>query len=332
MEKGKSLIFKATVQVKPEVKLGEYKGLEAEEVETEVTEEDVAAELKTLQERQAELVVKEGSPVEEGDTVVLDFDGYVDGEAFEGGKSENYSLEIGSGSFIPGFEEQVIGLEAGAEKDIEVTFPEEYHAEELAGKPATFKVKVHEIKAKELPELDDEFAKDVDEEAETLEELKTSITNRLAEGKKNEAEQKLRDSLVQKATENAEVDIPEIMVENEVGQMLQEFEQRLQAQGMNLELYFQFSGQDEEALRAQMQVDAEQRVRTNLTLEEIAKAENLEASDEDMDEEINKMSEMYNMPVEDIKKALGGNLDNLKADLKVQKAVQFLIDNSKTGE
>ncbi len=332
MEKGKSLIFKATVQVKPEVKLGEYKGLEAEEVETEVTEEDVAAELKTLQERQAELVVKEGSPVGEGDTVVLDFDGYVDGEAFEGGKSENYSLEIGSGSFIPGFEEQVIGLEAGAEKDIEVTFPEEYHAEELAGKPATFKVKVHEIKAKELPELDDEFAKDVDEEAETLEELKTSITNRLAEGKKNEAEQKLRDSLVQKATENAEVDIPEIMVENEVGQMLQEFEQRLQAQGMNLELYFQFSGQDEEALRAQMQVDAEQRVRTNLTLEEIAKAENLEASDEDLDEEINKMSEMYNMPVEDIKKALGGNLDNLKADLKVQKAVQFLIDNSKTGQ
>lgn len=329
MEKGKELIFKATVLVKPEVKLGEYKGLEVEKLDTEVTDEDVDNELKSLQEKQSELVVKEEGTVAEGDTVVLDFEGFVDGEAFEGGKSENYSLEIGSGSFIPGFEEQLVGLEAGAEKDVEVSFPEEYHAAELAGKPATFKVKIHEIKTKELPELDDEFAKDVDEEAETLEELKASIKARLTESKKNESEQNLRDSLVRQATENAEIDLPEVMIETEVDRMLQEFEQRLQMQGMNLELYFQFSGQDEDALRTQMKVDAEQRVRTNLTLEAIAQAEALEADDEAVNEEMKKMAEMYNMPEEEIKKALGGNLDNLKADLKVQKAVEFLVENSK---
>lgn len=329
MEKGKELIFKATVLVKPEVKLGEYKGLEVEKLDTEVTDEDVDNELKSLQEKQSELVVKEEGTVAEGDTVVLDFEGFVDGEAFEGGKSENYSLEIGSGSFIPGFEEQLVGLEAGAEKDVEVSFPEEYHAAELAGKPATFKVKIHEIKTKELPELDDEFAKDVDEEAETLEELKASIKARLTESKKNESEQNLRDSLVRQATENAEIDLPEVMIETEVDRMLQEFEQRLQMQGMNLELYFQFSGQDEDALRNQMKVDAEQRVRTNLTLEAIAQAEALEADDEAVNEEMKKMAEMYNMPEEEIKKALGGNLDNLKADLKVQKAVEFLVENSK---
>ncbi|MCR2820573.1 trigger factor [Lederbergia panacisoli] len=331
MEKGKELIFKATVQVKPEVKLGEYKGLEAEKMNTDVTDEDVDAELTRLQERQAELVVKEEGEVAQGDTVVIDFDGYVDGEPFEGGKSENYSLEIGSGSFIPGFEDQLVGLKAGEEKDVEVTFPEEYHAEELAGKPAVFKVKVHEIKSKELPELDDEFAKDVDEEAETLDDLKASIKNRLTESKKNEAEQKLRDELVEKATENAEVEIPEIMVETEVDRMMQEFEQRLQMQGMNLDLYFQFSGQDKDALRAQMKEDAEKRVRTNLTLEAIAKAENIEVGEESVNEEMNKMAEAYQMDLEEIKKLLSGNLENVKADLKVQKAVEFLVENSKTG-
>ncbi|MBS4208924.1 trigger factor [Bacillus sp. FJAT-50079] len=332
MEKGKELIFKATVQVKPEVKLGDYKGLEVEKLNTEVTDEDVAEELKTLQERQAELVIKEEGAVADGDTVVIDFEGFVDGEAFEGGKSENYSLEIGSGSFIPGFEEQLVGLEAGAEKDIEITFPEEYHAAELAGKPATFKVKLHEIKTKELPELDDEFAQDVDEEAETLEELKTAIKERLTKSKESEAEQKTRDSLVDQATANAEIDLPEIMVNNEVDRMMQEFEQRLQMQGMNLELYFQFSGQEEEALREQMKEDAEKRVRMNLTLEAIAAAENLEADEETVNEELNKMAEMYNMPAEEIQKLLGGSLDNLKADLKVQKAVEFLVENSKTKE
>ncbi|MBT2656850.1 trigger factor [Bacillus sp. ISL-18] len=328
MEKGKELIFKATVQVKPEVKLGEYKGLEVEEIDTIVTDEDVANELKTMQERQAELVVKEDAPAENGDTVVIDFEGFVDGEAFEGGKAENHSLELGSGSFIPGFEEQLVGVKAGESKEVEVTFPEEYHAAELAGKQAVFKVTVHEIKGKELPELDDEFAKDVDEEVETLEALKEKIKTRLEDSKKHEAEHNLRDTVVEKAAENAEVEIPEVMVTTEVNRMLQEFEQRLQMQGMNLELYFQFSGQDENALREQMKEDAEKRVKMNLTLEAIAKAENLEVTDEDVDAELERMAGMYNMPVDTIKQALGG-VEGIKADLQLQKAVNFLVENKK---
>ncbi|MHA7137092.1 trigger factor [Rossellomorea arthrocnemi] len=329
MEKGKDLIFTATVQVKPEVKLGEYKGLEVEKMETEVTAEDVEAELTSLQEKQAELAVKEEGKAEEGDTVTMDFEGFVDGEAFEGGQAENYSLELGTGQFIPGFEEQLIGVAPGEEKEVEVNFPEEYHAAELAGKPATFKVKVHEIKAKELPALDDEFAKDADEEVETLAELKEKIEKRLQESKKNEAETAVRETLVNKASENAEVEIPEVMVTAEVDRMMQEFEQRLQMQGMNLDLYFQFSGQSEEDLKGQMKEDAGKRVRTNLTLEAIAAAENLEVTDEEAEEEVNKMAEQYNMSADNIKQALGG-LDTLKADLKVRKAVEFLVENSKT--
>lgn len=327
MEKGKELIFTAKVQVKPEVKLGDYKGLEGEELETDVTDEDVEQELKTIQERQAELVVKEEGKAEEGDTVVIDFEGFSDGEPFEGGKSENYALELGSGSFIPGFEEQLVGVESGEEKDVELTFPEEYHAEELAGKPAVFKVKVHEIKTRELPELDDEFAKDVDEEVETLDEFKASIRKRLEESKQQEADQKLRNSLVEKATENADIDLPDVMIDSELKNMMGEFEQRLQMQGMNLDMYFQFSGQDEEDLKAQMKKDAEQRVRMNLTLEAIAEKEELEASDEDVNKELQKMADMYNMSIDDVKGAFGGNMDNLKGDLKVQKAVDFLVEN-----
>lgn len=329
MEKGKDLVFTAKVQVKPEVKLGEYKGLEVEKMDDEVTAEDVEAELTSLQEKQAELVVKEEGKAEEGDTVTMDFEGFVDGEAFEGGQADNYSLELGSGQFIPGFEEQLVGVAAGEEKDVEVSFPEEYHAAELAGKAATFKVKIHEIKAKELPALDDEFAKDADEEVETLAELKEKIENRLKESKKTEAETAVREALVEKASENAEVEIPDVMVDAEVDRMMQEFGQRLQMQGMTLELYFQFSGQSEEDLRGQMKEDAGKRVRTNLTLEAIAAAENLEVTDEEAEEEVNKMAEQYNMSADNIKQALGG-LDTLKADLKVRKALEFLVDNSKT--
>jgi trigger factor len=328
MEKGKELIFKATVQVKPEVTLGDYKGLEVEDFDATVTDEDVAKELETLQNRQAELVVKEEGTAELGDTVVLDFEGFVDGEAFEGGKAENHSLELGSGSFIPGFEEQLVGLATGESKDVEVSFPEEYHAAELAGKPAVFKVTLHEIKGKELPALDDEFAKDVDDEVETLDALKEKIRTRLEDSKKHEAEHHLRDSLVEKAAENAQVEIPEVMVTSEVNRMLQEFEQRLQMQGMNLELYFQFSGQDENALREQMKEEAVNRVRVALTLEAIAKAENIEASDEDVNAELEKMAGMYNMTVDNIKQALGG-LEGIKGDLQKQKAVEFLIENKK---
>jgi trigger factor len=330
VEKGKSLVFKATVTVKPEVKLGDYKGLEVEAFDTEVTDEEVEAELKSLQERHAELVVKEEAPAENGDTVVLDFEGFVDGEAFEGGQADNHSLELGSGSFIPGFEEQLVGVKAGEEKDVEVAFPEEYHAAELAGKPAVFKVKVHEIKGKELPELDDEFAKDVDEEAETIEALREKTKNRLKHDKEHQKEHHIQDTIVEKAAENAEIDVPEIMVENEVDRMLQEFEQRLQMQGMNLELYFQFSGQDEAALRGQMKEDAAKRVRVNLTLEAIAKAENIEVTEEDVNKELETMSTQYNMTVDQIKAALGGNLETVKADLQIKKAVEFLVENSKT--
>ncbi|XRL95613.1 trigger factor [Bacillus subtilis] len=326
IEKGESLIFTAKVTVKPEVKLGEYKGLGIEKDDTTVTDEDVQNELKALQERQAELVVKEEGAVEEGNTVVLDFEGFVDGEAFEGGKAENYSLEVGSGSFIPGFEDQLVGLEAGAEKDVEVTFPEEYHAEELAGKPAVFKVKIHEIKEKELPDLDDEFAKDIDEEVETLAELTEKTKKRLEEAKENEADAKLREELVLKASENAEIDVPQAMVDTELDRMLKEFEQRLQMQGMNLELYTQFSGQDEAALKEQMKEDAEKRVKSNLTLEAIAKAENLEVSDEEVEAELTKMAEAYNMHVENIKQAIGST-DAMKEDLKVRKAIDFLVEN-----
>ncbi|MDR0122343.1 trigger factor [Bacillus pumilus] len=326
IEKGESLIFTAKVTVKPEVKLGDYKGLNVEKDDATVTDEDVQEELKGMQNRQAELVVKEEGAIENGDTVVLDFEGFVDGEAFEGGKAENYSLEVGSNSFIPGFEEQLVGLETGAEKDVEVTFPEEYHAEDLAGKPAVFKVKIHEIKAKELPALDDEFAKDVDEEVETLAELTEKTKKRLEEAKENEAEGKLREELVEKASENAKVDIPQAMVDTELDRMMKEFEQRLQMQGMNLELYFQFSGQDENALKEQMKEDAAKRVKSNLTLEAIAAAENVQVSDEEVEEELSKMAEAYNMPIENIKQAIGST-DAMKEDLKVRKAIDFLVEN-----
>jgi trigger factor len=328
MEKGQNLIFKATVIVKPEVKLGEYKGLEVEAFDATVSDEDVDNEIKTLQERQAELVVKEEGTADNGDTVVIDFEGFVDGEAFEGGKAENYSLELGSNSFIPGFEEQLVGTATGESKDVEVNFPEEYHATELAGKPAVFKVTLHEIKTKQLPALDDEFAKDVDDEVESLDALKEKIKNRLVSDKEHQAEHHVRDAVVEAAAKNAEIDVPEAMVDTELDRMMNEFEQRLQAQGMNLELYFQFSGQNEDVLREQMKEEAANRVRVNLTLEAIASAENIEATDEDVENELENMAKVYNMTVDNIKKALGG-LSGLKADLQLKKAVDFLVENKK---
>jgi trigger factor len=328
MEKGQNLIFKATVIVKPEVKLGEYKGLEVEAFDATVSDEDVENEIKTLQERQAELVVKEEGTADNGDTVVIDFEGFVDGEAFEGGKAENYSLELGSNSFIPGFEEQLVGTATGDSKDVEVNFPEEYHAAELAGKPAVFKVTVHEIKTKQLPALDDEFAKDVDDEVESLDALKEKIKNRLVSDKEHQAEHHVRDAVVEAAAKNAEIEVPDAMVDTELDRMMNEFEQRLQMQGMNLELYFQFSGQNEDVLREQMKEEAANRVRVNLTLEAIAKAENIEATDEDVENELENMAKVYNMTVDNIKKALGG-VSGLKADLQLKKAVDFLVENKK---
>ncbi|MFD0962303.1 trigger factor [Paenibacillus chungangensis] len=330
--KGQSFKFNAKVTVKPEVTLGEYKGIVIEAVETEVKEEELATELERLQQRHAELNVVEEGAAQSGDTAVIDFDGYVDGEPFEGGKAERYSLELGSGSFIPGFEEQVVGMEIGDFKDVEVSFPEDYHAEALAGKQAVFKVKLHELKRKSLPELDDEFAKDVSE-FDTLEEYKQDLSEKLKERKEKEAEQAREASVVEKAAEAAEVDIPEAMIDTEIDYMFKDFEQRLGMQGMNLDLYYQFSGQNEEALRGQMRSDAEKRVRNNLVLEAIAKAEDFDVSDEDLTEELEKLSKQYNRPVSELRDIFekNGNLDSLKEDVLLRKTIGFLLDNSKTA-
>lgn len=330
IEQGKDLVFTAKVTVKPEVELGEYKGLEVEEQPVEVTDEEVDHELDHQREHHAELVVKEEGSVEEGDTVVIDFEGFIDGEPFEGGKAEDHSLEVGSGQFIPGFEEQLVGKENGEETEIELTFPEDYHAENLAGQKAIFKVNIHETKAKELPELDDEFAKDVDEAVESLDELKAKKKEELEAQKKQDAENQKRESLLEQAANNAEVVIPEAMVNSELDRMMQEFEQRLQGQGMTMEMYFQFSGQDENALKEQMKEDAEKRVKTNLTLEAIHNAENLEVTDEDVDAEISNMASMYGTDVEQLKQMLGGNTEALKEELKFRKTIDFLDENSKT--
>lgn len=327
MEKNQPLVFTAKVTVKPEVQLGEYKGIEVTKQDTEVTDEEIENQLKENQERFAELAVKEDEAIVEGDTAVIDFEGFVDGEAFEGGAGTDYSLEIGSNSFIPGFEEQLVGVKAGEEKDVEVTFPEEYHAAELAGKSATFKVKVNEVKAKELPELDDEFAKEIDAEVASLEELRTKMKETLAAEKQSASDAQLRDELVQKVAENATIDLPHAMIHTEMDRMMQDFEQRLTQQGMNLDLYYQFSGQDEQALRAQMHDDAETRVRVSLVLEAVAAAENMEVTAEDINKELEKMSGQFNMDAEQIKAALGGT-EMLENDIRMQNTVEFLVENA----
>ncbi|WP_436881689.1 trigger factor [Mammaliicoccus sciuri] len=326
MEKGKELIFEATVTVEPEVELGDYKGLSIEKQDREVTDEEFNQAIEDAVSRQAELTVKEGE-IAEGDVVNINFDGYVDGEAFEGGQAEGYDLEIGSGSFIPGFEEQLIGLKANDSKDVVVTFPEEYHAEELAGKEATFKCEVNEVKSKEIPELDDELAQELDESVSTVDEYKEKLRKDLEEAKVNQVEATEKEEAITKATDNAKVDIPEAMINTELDRMMQEFEQRISQQGLNLELYYQFSGQSEEELKAQMKEDAEKRVKTNLTLRAIADAENIEVSDADVEAEFAKMSEQFGLSVEDIKATLGNN-DILVNDLKIQKVIDLLVAES----
>lgn len=331
IEKGKEFKFDATVTVEPEVELGDYKGLEIEKQDTELTDEEVETTINQRLEAMADMVIKEDGKVEEGDTVNLDFDGYVDGEQFEGGQADGYDLEIGSGMFIPGFEEQLVGLKVGEEKDVEVTFPEEYHAEELAGKPATFKTKINEIKTKEVPELDDELANELDSEANTVDEYKENLRKQLAESKATEAENVQKEEAITKATDNAKVDIPDAMIKTEEDRMLQEFAQRLQQQGLNLETYFQISGQSEEDLRGQMKEDAEQRVKTNLTLAAIADAENIEASDEDVEKELETMSSQFGISVDDIKSTLG-NTDIVKNDVRVKKVIDLLVNEAKFVE
>ena len=325
------MTFEATVVVEPEVQLGDYKGLEIEKQSSELTDEEVQESIDHQLGHLAEMVVKEDGAVEEGDTVNIDFDGYVDGEQFEGGQADGYDLEIGSGSFIPGFEEQLVGVKAGEEKDVNVTFPEEYHAEELAGKEATFKTKVNEIKFKDVPELTDEIANELDAEANTVDEYKENLRKRLDEQKATEAENAQKEEAINKASNNATIDIPEAMINTELDRMVQEFGQRMQQQGLNLETYFQISGQDESQLREQMKDDAEERVKTNLTLTAIADAEEVEVTDADIDKELEKMSEQFNISVEDIKQTLGST-DIVKNDVRIQKVIDLLVDEAKLVE
>ena len=333
IEKDKPLVFTATVEVKPEVELGQYKGLEIEEFDTSVSEEDVEEEMEKLREQHADLVVTEDA-AQDGDTVVFDFKGFVDGEAFEGGEAENHSLELGSGQFIPGFEEQMVGMEPGTETTVEVTFPEDYHAENLAGQAATFNVTLHEVKRKESPELDDEFAVDVDENIETLDELKKKKREELEHNKEHEKENHEQDSVVEQVTENANVDIPGAMITTETDRMHQEMSQRFEAQGITMDMYYQMAGTDEEGMKEQFRPEAEKRVKMNLVLEAIADAEEIEADDEQVEEQLDQMAESYERDKEEIRQLLSlqGALDTLKSELRMQSSLKYLVDQAVTVE
>ena len=326
LEKGKPFIFTAEVALKPEVTLGEYKGLEVPKSELEVTEEEVAGELRKEQEENSRVLDVDDRAVADGDKVTLDFEGFVDGEAFEGGKGTDYPLTIGSGAFIPGFEEQLVGAEIGKETEVNVTFPENYQAENLAGKPAVFKCTVKKIEVKELPELDDEFAKDVSE-FDTLEEYKADIKKNLEEKKADAAKRAKEDAAVDAAIEKASMEIPDAMLDTQVSNMIEDFARRIQSQGLTMEQYLQFTGMTPAALQEQMKPQALKRIQSRLVLEKIAEVENIQISDEKLDEEIAQMAEMYKMEVEKLKEVLGdAEKEQMKKDLAVQEAVTLIAE------
>lgn len=328
IEKGKPFIFTAEVATKPEVTLGEYKGLEVDKVSTRVTQKEVEAKIEEEAEKNARTVTVEDRAVQDGDEVILDFEGFVDGEAFEGGKGENYPLTIGSGSFIPGFEEQLVGAEAEKEVEVKVTFPEDYHAEELKGKEAVFKCTVHEIKAKELPEIDDEFAAEVSE-FDTLDEYKADVKAKIKEQKATDGKRKQEDQAVEQAIKNASYEIPDAMVDTQISQMANDFAQRIQSQGLTMEQYYQFTGMTEEKMNEEFKPQAVKRIETRLVLEAIAKAENIEISDEKLDEEIAKMAEAYQMEADKLKSFMGDKeKEQMKQDMAVQEAITFVVDNA----
>ena len=327
LEKGKPFIFTAEVAVKPEVTLGEYKGLKVEKFDVEVTDEEVDAEIEKERERNARTVEVTDRAVQDKDEVTLDFEGFVDGEAFEGGKGEDYPLTIGSGAFIPGFEDQLIGAEIGKEMEVNVTFPEEYQAKDLAGKEAVFKCTVKAIKVKELPELDDDFASDVSEEGETMEEYRAEVRGKLKERKESAAKEKKENQAVEQAAANAEIDLPEPMVELQARQMADDFARRIMQQGMSLEQYFQFTGLTEEKMMEELKPQAEKRIRTRLVLEAIVAAENIEVSDERLEEELKKMADAYQMEVDKLKEFMGENeKKQMKEDIAVQEAVTLITE------
>ena len=327
--KDEPFVYSALVTVKPEVTLGQYKGVEVEKADASVSAEDVEAELKKVQEQNARLLTVEDRGVEDGDQTVIDFEGFVDGKGFEGGKAEDYPLTIGSHSFIDTFEEQLIGKKIGEECEVNVTFPTEYHAADLAGKPATFKVTVKEIKVKELPELNDEFASEVSE-FDTLDEYKKDVEKKLAEKKEIEANSKNEDAVVAKVVENASMEIPDKMIDAQAENMVQDMARRMQSQGLSLDMYLKYTGMTVEQMKEQARPDAEKRIRTRLVLEAVAQAENIQISDEKVDEEVAKMAEAYKMEVDKLKSYMSeSDIKQMKEDLAVQQAVDLLVAEAK---
>ena len=328
LEAGKPFIFAAEVAVRPEVELGEYKGVEVTKAGAEVTDADVEEELKKVQDQNSRTVSVEDRPVKDGDMTVIDFEGFIDGEAFEGGKGENYPLTIGSHSFIDTFEEQMIGMNIGEEKELNVTFPEDYHAENLKGKPATFKVTVKEIKEKQLPELDDDFAQDVSD-FDTLAEYKDDLKKKIAERKESEAKAKKESEAIEKVVEAAKMDIPQAMIDTQVNRMLEDFAMRLQQQGLSVEQYFQYTGMTADKIMEEMKPEAVKRIKNSLVLEAVAKAENIEVSEEEFEAELQKMADMYKMEIEKIKEFMqDAEAKQMKDDIAIQKAVELIVSSA----
>lgn len=333
IEAGSPFVFTAEVALKPEVKLGKYKGVKVDKAEIEVTDDEVDAEINKEREANARTLTVDNRPVKDGDETVIDFEGFVDGVAFEGGKSENYPLTIGSGAFIPGFEEKLIGAEIGKEVDVEVTFPEDYHAEDLKGKAAVFKCTVKEIKEKELPVLDDEFAAEVSE-FETLAEYKEDVKKKLTEKKEKDAKNAKEDAVIEAIITDSEMEIPEAMLETQQRQMLDDFAQRIQMQGLSMEQYMQFTGLTPQAMLEQIKPQALKRIQSRLVLEAVVAAENITASDEDYQKEAERMAEVYQMEVDKVKEMLEENAsakEQLMKDLAITKAVEFVVENAKEG-
>ena len=332
IEAGKPFVFTATVALKPEVKLGKYKGVKIGKIDSEVTEEEIDAEIEREREKNARNISVEDRPVKDGDMTALDFEGFVDGEAFEGGKGENYPLTIGSGAFIPGFEEQLVGAEIGKEVEVKVTFPEDYQAENLKGKEAVFKCTIKEIKEKELPELDDEFAGEVSE-FDTMAEYREDVKKNLAEKKEKDAKNAREEAAVKAAVEVSEMEIPDAMLETQQRQMVDEFAQRITMQGLSMEQYFQFTGTNYQKMVEQVKPQAEERIRARLVLEAIVKAEKIEATEEDYEKELETMAEVYQMDVAKAKELLGEKeKNNIMLDLAVRKAAEFVAEHAKESK
>lgn len=325
-EKGKPFIFTATVAIKPDVTLGDYKGIEVEKKEAEVSEDEISAEIDRVRESNARMITIDDRATQDGDTVVIDFDGYVDGEQFEGGKAEDYTLVLGSHSFIDNFEDQLVGKNIGDDVEVNVTFPEQYQAEELQGKPALFKVKIKEIKVKELPELDDDFAQDVSE-CDTLDAYKEEVKSKLVKTKEDDIKREKEDAVIEKIIENATKEIPEQMVDAQTRQMTQEFAQRLQSQGLSLEQYMQFTGLTPQKMQEELKPQALKRIQSRLVLEAVVEAEKIEATQEDIEKEIENMAKMYQMEADKLKELVGEEeKKQIALDMAVQKAVEFVVD------